>query len=374
MKPFFAPWTIPGEKPLVRFDNVTKRFGAVAAVDQLSLDIYEREFLALLGPSGCGKSTLLRLLAGFEMPDSGHIQIAGEDAADVPPYRRPVNMMFQNYALFPHLSVAGNIAFGLKQEGLPRAEIRQRVEEMLALVSLEGFGKRRPHQLSGGQRQRVALARSLAKRPKVLLLDEPMAALDRKLRAETQSELVKLQQSLGMTFIIVTHDQDEAMSLAHRIAVMDQGRILQLGSPAEIYEQPNSCWVANFVGEANLVEGVAGAVDGHYVTVTAKGGETLRATTAGDIWPGTRTFVAVRPEKIAISMQEPPPGSVNCLAGRIAEASYLGDKIIYRVTLASGAEIKAAAATVQRMSEMTAGKDDPVWLMWTPDAGVALDH
>jgi len=374
MKSSFAPWSVPGERPLVRFDNVTKRFGGIVAVDQLNLDIYEREFLALLGPSGCGKSTLLRLLAGFEAPEGGRILIGGEDAAGTPPYRRPVNMMFQNYALFPHLSVAGNIAFGLKQEGLPRAEVKRRVEEMLALVALEGFAKRKPHQLSGGQRQRVALARSLAKRPKVLLLDEPMAALDRKLRSETQFELLKIQQSLGTTFIIVTHDQDEAMVLAHRIAVMDRGRILQLGTPAEIYEQPSSCWVANFVGEANLIEGVVSAINGSYVTVTANGGETLRATALGEVWPGTRTFVAVRPEKIAISLQEPPPGSVNCLAGRIAEASYLGDKIVYRVRLGSGAEVRAAAATVSRISDMAAGKDDPVWLLWTPDAGVALDH
>ena len=374
MKPFFTPWTIPGERPLVRFDNVTKRFGAAVAVDQLSLDIYEREFLALLGPSGCGKSTLLRLLAGFEAPDSGRIQIAGEDVANVPPYRRPVNMMFQNYALFPHLTVARNIAFGLRQEGLPRAEIKRRVEEMLSLVVLEQFAHRRPHQLSGGQRQRVALARALVNRPKVLLLDEPMAALDRKLRAETQFELLKLQQSLGMTFIIVTHDQDEAMSLAHRIAVMNQGRLLQLGPPADIYELPDSCWVANFVGEANLIEGVVSAVDGHHVTVAANGGEMLRAITSGDIWPGTRAFVAVRPEKMAISIQEPPAGSVNCLAGHVVEASYLGEKIVYRVRLASGVEIKAAIANVSRISDLPVGKDDPVWLLWTPDAGVALDH
>jgi putrescine transport system ATP-binding protein len=201
-----------------------------------------------------------------------------------------------------------------------------------------------------------------------------MAALDRKLRAETQFELIKLQQSLGMTFVIVTHDQDEAMSLAHRIAVMDKGRLLQLGPPAEVYEQPASCWVANFVGEANLVEGTVSAADGRYVTVTANGGEKLRATTSGDVWPGTRTFVAVRPEKIAISMQEPPSDSVNCLMGRIAEASYLGDKIVYRVALASGGEMKAAVATVSRASDMLASKDDPVWLLWTPDACVALDH
>src|SRR5262247_1897102 len=253
----FAPWAEPAARPLVRFDAVSKRFSGVAAVERVSLDIFPGEFFALLGPSGCGKTTLLRLLAGLEMPDAGRILLDGQDIAPVPPYRRPINMMFQSYALFPHLTVEGNVAFGLKQERLARSEIAARVEEMLALVRLEGLAKRKPHQLSGGQRQRVALARSLVKRPRVLLLDEPLAALDKKLRGETQFELMQLQERLGLTFVIVTHDQQEAMTVADRIGVMNHGRLIQVGIPPEIYERPNSRWVADFIGDVNLIEGRA---------------------------------------------------------------------------------------------------------------------
>ena len=241
--------------PLVRFEGISKRFGPVAAVETLTLDIAQGEFFALLGPSGCGKTTLLRMLAGFETPSEGRILLDGEDIVAVPPHQRPVNMMFQSYALFPHLTVEGNIGFGLRQEDAGKAEIAERVAEMLALVRLQGFGRRRVDQLSGGQRQRVALARALIKRPRVLLLDEPMAALDKKLRAETQFELMELQRKLGTTFVIVTHDQEEAMIVADRMAVMNQGRLAQVAAPSEIYERPNSRWVADFIGEVSLIEG-----------------------------------------------------------------------------------------------------------------------
>src|SRR5262250_1654774 len=264
-----AHWADPVARPLVRFDGVSKRFDTAIAVERVSLDIFSGEFFALLGPSGCGKTTLLRLLAGLEMPDEGRILLDGADLATVPPYRRPINMMFQSYALFPHLTVEGNVAFGLKQEGLAKSEITTRVEEMLALVRLEGLGKRKPHQLSGGQRQRVALARSLVKRPRVLLLDEPLAALDKKLRGETQFELMNLQEQLGVTFIVVTHDQEEAMTLSTRIGVMDAGRIVQIGTPKDIYEYPNCKFVAEFIGNVNMFQGQMTEDEPDHVRITS---------------------------------------------------------------------------------------------------------
>ena len=251
----FAPWDDPSAVPLIRFEDVTKRFGDAVAVDALSLDIFQGEFFCLLGPSGCGKTTLMRVLAGFEEPSSGRVMLAGQDLRGVPPYRRPANMMFQSYALFPHMSVERNIGFGLRQDGRPKPEIEARVREMLRLVQLDNLAKRYPHQLSGGQRQRVALARALAKRPKVLLLDEPLAALDKKLREETQFQLMDIQHELGMTFVVVTHDQEEAMTMADRIAVMNHGRIVQVATPAEIYEQPKTRFIAEFVGDVNILEG-----------------------------------------------------------------------------------------------------------------------
>src|SRR5271166_6465079 len=293
----FAPWAERNLQPLLRIEAISKRFGEFSAVDQLSLDVFQGEFFALLGPSGCGKTTLLRLIAGFEQASSGRILLDGVDLASVPPHRRPVNMMFQSYALFPHLTVEANIAFGLKQEGLPKSEIASRVADMLALVKLESFGRRKPHELSGGQRQRVSLARSLVKRPRILLLDEPMAALDKKLRGETQFELMELQRRLGLTFVIVTHDQSEAMTVADRIAVMDRGRLMQVAPPAEIYERPNSRWVADFIGNVNLFEGRVGDA-GMSVEGTAIGRISL--ATKIEAAPGATVWVAVRPEKMRL--------------------------------------------------------------------------
>src|SRR6185369_1247403 len=353
---------------LVSFDQVTKRFGDFTAVDDLSLDIQEREFFALLGPSGCGKTTLLRMLAGFEAPDAGSVTLAGQDLAGIPPYRRPVNMMFQSYALFPHLTVAGNVAFGLKQDGLPRDEIAARVEEMLALVQLTGFAARRPDQLSGGQRQRVALARSLAKRPKVLLLDEPLAALDRKLREETRFELKELQARLQTTFVIVTHDQDEAMTVADRIALMHQGKLAQVGTPAEIYERPNSRWVAGFVGDVNLIEGRVTAVYPSFVMVEREGMR-LRVAHA-PVAPGP-IALALRPEKIRLSHAAPDGAFENGAAGTVTDIGYLGTLSLYKVRLDDGLTLKAAVMNEQR-AERPIDVNERVWLSWTPEAGVLL--
>jgi putrescine transport system ATP-binding protein len=367
----FAPWTDPAARPLVRFDAVGKRFAGVTAVDGVTLDIHHGEFFALLGPSGCGKTTLLRMLAGFETPDTGRVLLDGEDVTGVPPHRRPVNMMFQSYALFPHLTVAGNVAFGLKQDGLPKAEIDARIAEMLALLRLQGLETRKPHQLSGGQRQRVALARALVKRPRVLLLDEPLAALDKKLRGETQFELMRLRERLGLSFVIVTHDQEEAMTVADRIGVMNHGRLVQVATPPEIYEQPNSRWVADFIGDVNLIEGrvVESGVAG--TTVDSAPIASLRAAAAPEAEPGATVWVALRPEKIRIA-RDAPPLSINRVEGEVREIGYLGDFSIYKVRLADGFAIKAAAANMSRLTERAIAVGDRVWLSWSSDAGVVL--
>jgi putrescine transport system ATP-binding protein len=369
----FAPWTDRNSQPLLRIEAISKRFGDFAAVDQLSLDVFQGEFFALLGPSGCGKTTLLRLIAGFEHPSSGRILLDGVDLAPVPPHRRPVNMMFQTYALFPHLTVESNVAFGLKQEGLPKAEIATRVADMLALVKLETFGLRKPHQLSGGQRQRVALARSLVKRPRVLLLDEPMAALDKKLRGETQFELMDLQRSLGLTFVIVTHDQSEAMTVADRIAVMDRGRLMQVGPPAEIYEQPDSRWVADFIGSVNLLEGRVGEA-GDTIEGTAFGRIRVGAKVAAE--PHATVWVAVRPEKIRLARceagAEQRADTENSAVATVVDVGYLGDLSLFKLRTESGVPLQAAIANTGPLTARGIGWNEKVWLSFAPEAAIVL--
>ena len=370
----FQPWNDPAAQPLVEFRAVTKRFGGVTAVADVSLSLYPREFFALLGPSGCGKTTLMRMLAGFETPDEGQILLDGVDITAVPPHLRPVNMMFQSYALFPHLSVADNIGYGLKREGLPRAEIDRRMAEMLALVKLDGLGKRRPDQLSGGQRQRVALARALAKRPKLLLLDEPMAALDRKLRESTQFELMDIQSELGTTFMVVTHDQDEAMTMADRMAVMDHGRLVQIAPPDVIYEAPVSRHVAEFVGDINILEGRVESVEGDLVSVmTPLAGIVELDEEAPALSPGAPVLVGLRPEKIALSHDEPAQGT-NKVRGEIWDIGYLGDMTMVQVMIGGddGQLLKVSLTNRSRRIERPFAWEDAVWLSWDVEAGLVL--
>jgi putrescine transport system ATP-binding protein len=368
----FAPWADPSAKPYISFKNVTKKFGDFTAVDNLSLNIYNREFFALLGASGCGKSTLLRMLAGFEQPTTGEIVLDGQDLAGTPPYRRPVNMMFQSYALFPHMSVEKNIAFGLRQDGMPKAEIDDRVGQMLKLVKLEQFAKRKPNQLSGGQRQRVALARSLAKRPKVLLLDEPLGALDKKLREETQFELMDLQQSLGLTFVVVTHDQEEAMTMADRIAVMSHGKVVQVATPAEIYEAPNCRFVADFIGDVNILDGNVTSAQAGVVEIAVDSGFAVR-TASGDMpSAGTRASLAIRPEKLRVSPRPPANASLNAAEGEIWDIAYLGDMTVFHVKLKSGQVVKASSLNAVRAVEEPFTYDQNVWVSFDENAGVLL--
>jgi putrescine transport system ATP-binding protein len=370
---------IAGDMPLLRIDGVTKRFGGFTAVDKLSLDIRAGEFFALLGPSGCGKTTLLRMLAGFETPDAGKILLNGKDIARVLPHQRPVNMMFQNYALFPHLSVRDNIAFGLKRANMPRPQIDSRVAEMVALVKLEGLEKRKPDQLSGGQKQRVALARSLARRPKVLLLDEPLAALDKKLRENTQGELTELQRRLGLTFIIVTHDQEEAMTVADRIGVMDSGRLDQVATPRQLYEAPSSRWIAEFVGDINMIEGRIDAVEEHRLTITTRDAGTIVAAEPRQPVSKTTICVAIRPEKVKLSRRGPVSDAagaipMNRLEGVVTEVNYLGGVTTYKVKLDSGATLRASMANTARLDMNAYNASQRVTAWFTPDDCVVLEQ
>ena len=367
------------EVPLLRIEAVVKNFGALRAVDRLSLQIRAGEFFALLGPSGCGKTTLLRMLAGFETPDQGRILLDGKDIAQVLPHQRPVNMMFQSYALFPHLSVRDNIAFGLKRARMPRPAIEARVAELVALVRLEGLEKRRPDQLSGGQKQRVALARSLARRPQLLLLDEPLAALDKKLRESTQLELMELQRRLGMTFIIVTHDQEEAMTVADRIGVMDNGRLEQVATPRALYEAPHSRWIAEFVGDVNIFEGQVEQHEAHRLTISTREAGTI-VVAAPDRPAGTATVcVAIRPEKIKLSRRGPVPDAANAqainrLEGVVTDVGYLGGLTSYKVRLDSGAVLRSSMANTARLDVDAYSASQRVVAWFAPDDCVVLEQ
>jgi putrescine transport system ATP-binding protein len=366
-------------QPLLRIEGVVKSFGSFRAVDGVSLDIRAGEFFALLGPSGCGKTTLLRMLAGFEAPDEGRILLSGEDIGLMLPHQRPVNMMFQNYALFPHLTVRDNIAFGLRRAGMARADIAARVAEMVALVKLEGLEKRKPDQLSGGQRQRVALARSLARRPQVLLLDEPMAALDKKLRESTQVELMELQRRLGLTFIIVTHDQDEAMTVAGRIGVMQAGRLEQVASPRLLYEEPVSRWIAEFVGDINVFEGEVKTRAMHRLAVVTRDAGELVATEPQRPLAGATVCVAIRPEKVRLARRGPATDAaaahaINRMEGVILEANYLGGTTVYKVKLDSGPVLRAAVTNTARLDVDGYSVSQRVVVWFTPDDCVVLDR
>ena len=352
--------------PIIRLESVARRFGDVAAVDDVSLDIQEGEFFALLGPSGCGKTTLLRLLAGLEVPSAGRILIDGRDVAADPPNRRPVNMVFQSYAVFPHMSVADNLGYGLRMDGVPTPERVRRVDEALALVRLDGLGERRPDQLSGGQRQRVALARALVKRPRVLLLDEPLSALDAKLREQMRIELAQLQHKVGITFVMVTHDQTEALALADRCAVMRQGVLQQVGSPADLYERPANRFVADFIGQVNLFEGELKPGG----TFASKDLGAVIVDQAGRTGPA---WIAIRPEKIAMQPRGGAPSDADAVAGTISHVAYLGGDSAYEVELASGSIMRVRRTNVDRHDGPTFERGQAVWLSWPASAPMILE-
>ncbi|HEX3398618.1 MAG TPA: polyamine ABC transporter ATP-binding protein [Steroidobacteraceae bacterium] len=366
------PWNDPSARPYVEVERICKSFGDFKAVNDVSLKVYKGEIFCLLGASGCGKTTLLRMLGGFETPSSGKILIDGEDMTGVPPYERPVNMMFQSYALFPHMTVAQNVAFGLKQDRLPKSQIQERVATMLDLTKMSDFANRKPHQLSGGQRQRVALARSLVKRPKLLLLDEPLGALDKKLREHTQFELIGLQDKLGVTFIVVTHDQEEAMTLASRIGVMNHGEIVQAGTPSEIYEFPSSKFVADFVGSVNMFEGKLIEDEPNYVRIgSPELGGTIYVSHGISAPPEAIVWAAVRPEKIFMSTVAPQGGADNVVRGTVQDIAYLGDLSIYLVRLPTGKIVRVTQPNTSRHAEAISW-DQQVYLSWDATSPVVV--
>jgi putrescine transport system ATP-binding protein len=370
------PWLDPGANPQIVIEGVGKTFGSFTAVDGVSLRIYKGEMFALVGGSGCGKTTLLRMLAGFTTPTSGRVLIDDVDMTRVPPYERPVNMMFQSYALFPHMTVEQNVGYGLKRLGLAESERLKRIREALDMVQLGPLSRRKPHQLSGGQRQRVALARSLIRRPKVLLLDEPLSALDKKLREQTQFELMNIQYEVGITFVFVTHDQDEAMALSTRIAVMNRGQVVQVGTPSEIYEFPENRFVADFIGTTNLFEGTVGegGMPGHVVVRCAEAGCDLIVDDPGRFGNGQRVWVSLRPEKIRLSKAPLAGAAANQIKGMVWELGYLGNRSTYRIKTETGKMITVFAQNDRRTSEWAIDWSDEVYLSWTANCAVVLQR
>ncbi len=371
------PWLDPEAEPYIKIQGITKRFGDFTAVDNVDLDIYKGELFCWLGGSGCGKSTLLRMLAGFETPTAGKIFIDGVEMNDIPAYERPVNMMFQSYALFPHMTVEKNIAYGLVRDGLDKATIQSKVEEIIDMVELTQFSKRKPHQLSGGQRQRVALARALVKQPKVLLLDEPLGALDKRLREQTQYELMNIQDQLGVTFIVVTHDQEEAMTLSTRIAIMDKGKFIQTGTPTEIYETPDSRFIANFIGSANIFEGHVVESGKEHVLVRSTRDQSLFYIDHGsDLQENAKVWVAIRPEKIKISKSPPEQSDHNQLIGTVDDIGYLGKLSNYKVLLDNGKIIDITYPNQVRpkSGDHLVDWEEKVYLSWDASSAVVLTH
>ena len=372
-----TPWLDPEATPFIQIKGLSKQFDDFTAVDNVTLDIYKGELFTILGGSGCGKSTLLRMLAGFEVPSAGQIIIDGVDMANIPAYDRPINMMFQSYAVFPHMTVEQNIGYGLKKDKLAKAEIATRVKDMLHLVQLDELAKRKPHHLSGGQRQRVALARALIKQPKVLLLDEPLAALDKKLREQTQFELINLQYELGITFVVVTHDQEEAMTLSDRLAVMDAGRFIQTGTPTQVYESPNNRFVADFFGTINFFNATVVSTDPATNTLCAKPEKTGTQLTANSdvaFAAGTEITIAVRPEKIIVSQQRPEGDHLTITKGTVEDLAYYGNRSLYRIRSQSGRIIQVSAQNYQRSEALVLEWDDEVFLSWDSSCNVVLSE